>query len=354
MVTKYIQEWKEEFPRPKLFENRPMHQRKKREVSAGTVARYNHHIKSYLDYLKDNSLQNTMVSVIEFFNSLKAQDAKANTLKLCKAGLKAGFLNIPRYKNDLHFKMIIDSAFKYLETDQPNLRINKNNVLNETELKILFDNTPDRLSCLIQFCYFSGCRISEALNAKLKNVSSNGFVWIAINNTKTKKERTLEVDHWVWKRIQEFYPKTKKYIFETKTGKQLFQQNIYNQLNSRTKKEKASGKLGKFQRIVNGKPLSPHAFRHARATHMLNDGWDVVAVADFLGNTPEMVMKVYGHSQVDVKKLAERDKARFYKEKETPAITPEPAAETLEDFEKQMKAAREKGMKSFRKQRKLK
>ncbi|GAI51423.1 unnamed protein product, partial [marine sediment metagenome] len=60
----------------------------------------------------------------------------------------------------------------------------------------------------------------------------------------------------------------------------------------------------------NGKPLSPHAFRHARATILLQS-CDVTAVADFLGNTPEMVMKVYGHNQVDTKKLAERDSVIF-------------------------------------------
>ncbi|GAI34188.1 unnamed protein product, partial [marine sediment metagenome] len=180
-----VAEWKEKFPKPGLFQIKdkagkitgtvsiPMHRRKKRPLDLGTVKQYNQDIKKYLDYLTAGNLDNNMVSVIDFFNDLKEQTTKANTHKLCKAGLKAGFLNIPKYKNDLHFKMIIDSAFNYLETEQPNLRINKNSVINETELKELFDNTPDRLSCLIQFCYSTACRISEALNARVKNVTKN-------------------------------------------------------------------------------------------------------------------------------------------------------------------------------------
>jgi len=330
-----LQEWQEDFSKPRLFDadNPPQHRRKKRAVSPGTVARYNYYISRYLDYLKAQELPNSMNSLIDFFNEFK-EDSKANTAKIARAGLKAGFLNIPRYKNDLRFKMIIDSAFNYLETEQPDRRIDKNSVLSPQDLDSLFEAMPPRLRAVCEFCYYTACRISEALNARNKNVSENGYVFIKIQGTKSRKERTLKCDKEVFREVKAAYPKTKKYIFETASGRQLYQQNIYNQLNYRNKKEIAAGELGKYQHIVNGKPLSPHAFRHARATHLLNDGWDVTAVADWLGNTPQMVMAVYGHNQVDVKKLQEQDRERFKKAEKKEIVKSD--EETLFEFEQRM------------------
>lgn len=45
--------------------------------------------------------------------------------------------------------------------------------------------------------------------------------------------------------------------------------------------------------------VSPHMLRHSFASHSLVDGNSVIAVADWLGHTPEMSQKVYNHTTKD-------------------------------------------------------
>lgn len=48
-----------------------------------------------------------------------------------------------------------------------------------------------------------------------------------------------------------------------------------------------------------GRKANPHILRHSRATHLLQDGVDIFAVAKLLGDTVATVEKVYGHHSPD-------------------------------------------------------
>jgi len=63
-----------------------------------------------------------------------------------------------------------------------------------------------------------------------------------------------------------------------------------------TKVCKAAGLLEVGER--GGRPsgrITPHVLRHSRATHLLEDGVSIYAVAKLLGDTPMTVQKTYGH-----------------------------------------------------------
>lgn len=57
--------------------------------------------------------------------------------------------------------------------------------------------------------------------------------------------------------------------------------------------------------------VTPHVLRHSRATHLLQDGVSLWAVANLLGDRPETVAKVYGHHSTEymAEVLARRDGA---------------------------------------------
>lgn len=44
------------------------------------------------------------------------------------------------------------------------------------------------------------------------------------------------------------------------------------------------------------KSITPHGLRHTHATIMLSKGIPLQTIADRLGNTPMMILSVYGHS----------------------------------------------------------
>lgn len=52
----------------------------------------------------------------------------------------------------------------------------------------------------------------------------------------------------------------------------------------------------------NGRPagkITPHILRHSRATHLLEDGVSIYAVAKLLGDNPTTVQSTYGHISMD-------------------------------------------------------
>lgn len=58
-----------------------------------------------------------------------------------------------------------------------------------------------------------------------------------------------------------------------------------------------------------GHKSNPHILRHSRATHLLQDGVDIYAVAKLLGDTVATVEKVYGHHSQTYLAKALKDKA---------------------------------------------
>jgi integrase len=44
------------------------------------------------------------------------------------------------------------------------------------------------------------------------------------------------------------------------------------------------------------KPFTPHGLRHTHATILIGQRIPVKGIADRLGNTPQMILPIYGHS----------------------------------------------------------
>ncbi|WP_260681880.1 tyrosine-type recombinase/integrase [Alkalicoccobacillus porphyridii] len=47
--------------------------------------------------------------------------------------------------------------------------------------------------------------------------------------------------------------------------------------------------------------ITPHGLRHTHATLLINQGVGVKYIAERLGNTPMMILDIYGHTFKDVK-----------------------------------------------------
>ena len=63
--------------------------------------------------------------------------------------------------------------------------------------------------------------------------------------------------------------------------------------------------LPRFNRTVKAAGLPSttiHGLRHTHATILMNNGNPVKAIADHLGNTPEMIHTVYGHVLKELEK----------------------------------------------------
>ena len=151
-----------------------------------------------------------------------------------------------------------------------------------------------RLALIIEFLWRTGVRVSELINIRDQDVNLNGKVVIRIRG-KGHKERTVKVPESFYDQLEEVFAGS-TYLFETSTGNQYDRSNLYKQLR----------RLGKRADV--NYATNPHAFRHARATWMLDQGFSLKAVSNFLGHSSTSITAdLYIHDSVDYDELFELD-----------------------------------------------
>ncbi|MDD9331684.1 MAG: tyrosine-type recombinase/integrase [Wolbachia sp.] len=138
---------------------------------------------------------------------------------------------------------------------------------------------------IIVLLYGAGLRISEALNLKVDDVSNEELIITG----KGDKQRQVFILPVVKKCIQE-YVKACPYLGINNKTEYLF-------LGLRGKKlgrTYVSNRLQKIRRMLNlPEILSPHAFRHSFATHLLQEDIDIRSIQQLLGHSSLEITQVY-------------------------------------------------------------
>ena len=152
-----------------------------------------------------------------------------------------------------------------------------------------------RLALIIEFLWRTGVRVSEMVEIRKQDITVNGKVKIRIRG-KGNKERTVKLPEEFYKRIMEVFDLS-QHLFETSGGNKYNRSNLYKQI-------KRLGKRAEVEFATN-----PHSFRHARATWMLDQGFSLKAVSNFLGHSSTSITAdLYIHDSVDYDELFELDK----------------------------------------------
>ncbi len=140
---------------------------------------------------------------------------------------------------------------------------------------------------IIVLLYGAGLRISEALNLRVSDISSENLIITG----KGDKQRQVFILPVVKKCIQE-YVKACPYLGINNEAQYLF-------LGVRGKKlgrTYVANRLQKIRRMLNlPEILSPHAFRHSFATHLLQEDIDIRSIQQLLGHSSLETTQVYTH-----------------------------------------------------------
>ncbi|WP_353273539.1 tyrosine recombinase XerC [Wolbachia endosymbiont (group A) of Agelastica alni] len=140
---------------------------------------------------------------------------------------------------------------------------------------------------IIVLLYGTGLRISEALNLRVSDINNESLIVTG----KGDKQRQVFILPVVKKCIQE-YVKTCPYLGINDEAQYLF-------LGVRGKKlgrTYVANRLQKIRRILNlPEILSPHAFRHSFATHLLQEDIDIRSIQQLLGHSSLETTQVYTH-----------------------------------------------------------
>jgi integrase/recombinase XerD len=139
--------------------------------------------------------------------------------------------------------------------------------------------------------YASGLRVSELVNLKPNDMNfSESTGWV--RKGKGKKDRLFKITEQLSKQIQRWLSEhtNNKYIFsETKP---MSARNIHLLVKRAAKKAGIT------------KNVHPHTLRHSFATHLLENGENLLVIQQLLGHKNLETTKIYTHiSQDQIKKV---------------------------------------------------
>ncbi len=197
----------------------------------------------------------------------------------------------------LYDKNIVDkNVFEYITLPKKEKRLPK--YLSNDDIveifKIIDISTPlgIRNRLILELLYGSGLRVSELCNIKLSDIDfSNKSIRII---GKGKKERIVYYGE-PCKRIIDLYLNG--------TRDEILGKNKNEYLIIGNKKSNKSLSVRSVELILNNiiestslnKKASPHTLRHTFATHLLNDGCDILIVKELLGHSSLDTTGIYTH-----------------------------------------------------------
>lgn len=233
-------------------------------------------VKSFIMHLSQNQFEKTSISrkisaLRGLFNyAIKNDYIKINPLK----GIKN-----PKIKRTLP-DIISQQDYKKIETSI------------ETDENSLLINT------IFELLYGCSLRVSEVCNLKISSFDFNkNFIKIIGKGNKT---RFVPIGNKSLPILLEYYNTYRKecnieepFLINSK-GKKLYPKYIYNIVR-------------KYLSLnTNIKKKSPHILRHSSATHMLDNGADLMAVKEILGHSKLSTTQIYTH--VSIERLKEAHK----------------------------------------------
>ena len=147
----------------------------------------------------------------------------------------------------------------------------------------------DRL--ILEMLYATGLRVSELVNIKCSDISSREIKVLG----KGSKERYVEFGDYA-DEILKLYLSDGYKKLNQKNSEYLFLNKNYTKLTDR-------GVRLILDKIITetsiNKNISPHMLRHSFATHLLNEGCDLLSVQQLLGHESLTATAIYTHVTTD-------------------------------------------------------
>ena len=262
-----------------------------RNYSENTIINYKKDINEYLEYLNSECLDYCDITYNDIHGLLNFYHKKNNNSRTIRRKISSlkGF-----YKYLVRNKKIDDNPFIYVSLPKTDKHLPQ--YLNYNELLEIFDiiditnvlGLRNRL--IMELLYATGVRVSELVNIKLDDIND-------LNNEikvfgKGSKERIVYYND-VCKKYLNMYLKRRgelgqsDYLILNKDGRQITTRGIALIID----------KIIHETSII--KHVSPHVLRHTFATHLLNNGADLLSVQELLGHASISTTGIYTHVTID-------------------------------------------------------
>ncbi len=257
---------------------------------------YTSDIKHFINYLDKNNLQFTFESFKAYIEELKLQGTPVRTANKRICAIKKRIRQLFE-KNvselDIVKKYHLDRALNEIKLlKKEDIFVDKDKIISVEEFRKLItsDKIPDFVKLIIEFLFKTGCRISETLNIRLRNIEEYKDGVKIRMLTKGGKEHTIKLDIETYRKIRDFY-KGKEFLFEKPEG------GKYNRIHITNRIRRGSLK-------ILGKEISAHSLRHSFATYMIKKTGKIKAVSKYLAHSDTSItLNLYVHEELTMEDL---------------------------------------------------
>ena len=270
-----------------------------RRCSEHTIRAYNIDLNQYLKFsLKKNfELLDTKSEDIQYYLSEIGQGDISNASMARKLASIKSF-----YKYLANNKIIPTNIARSIKSPKKSKRLP--NFLSVKEIKNLLDypygeslkDMRDRL--VLELFYATGIRISELVQIKDKNIIF--FDKLIKIKGKGNKERFVIFGDGLVSILNDYMEKRD---LEQKNDKSFFLFPGYSKkssLSAHISTRTVYSIVKKYiKKISNNESLSPHSIRHSFATHLLDNGANIMSVKELLGHASLSSTQIYTHVKIE-------------------------------------------------------
>lgn len=264
-----------------------------RNYSTHTIDAYATDLNQFFEFLEDRSglsaKQINKTVLRSFLGYLKNNGTSANSINRKIASLRSFFKYL---KLQGIIKQNPVAHIFSLKTEQklpPNISFQQ--ILSVLELPddSTFIGSRDRT--MLEILYSTGIRLSELANLELHDIDfSSALVKV---RGKGSKERIVPIGQAAMDSLHT-YLTYRKALLEMKKSdsRHLF----LNKFGSKLSNRKIHDRIKKYlMQIVGAGKTHPHVLRHSFATHLLDEGADLLAVKELLGHSSLATTQIYTH-----------------------------------------------------------
>ena len=260
-----------------------------------TIINYRKDLDCYAVYLEKEGLNYTKIeySGIRFYLMYLKEERKEKNSSICRnlSALRTF------YDYLIHERKIENNPFCYVTGPKKEKRLPR--YFEYNELEELFGipdlSTPfgQRDSLILEMLYATGIRVGELVRIRLSDINKSERMIRVLG--KGNKERIVYFGEYT-KDILDLYLKDGYKKLNVDNLDYLFLGNRRTQLTERGVRDILNRIIKKTTLTKN---ISPHMLRHTFATHLLNEGCDILSVQKLLGHESIRATQIYTHVTTD-------------------------------------------------------
>ena len=265
-----------------------------KNYSEYTIKSYENDIMEYFNYINSEGLNYKDIEYSDIrFYLMYLKDKEDNNSSIDrKLSALRGF-----YKYLVNEEVVHNNVFSLVNGPKKSKKLPRYFDYNELEEMFLIPDTNTALGqrdlLLLEMLYATGCRVGELVSIKVKDIDFNRRTILIIG--KGNKERYLNYGEYCEDILKKYLNdgylslnvNKSDFLFLNKNGGVLTERGVRFILDKIIK-----------QTGIN-KNISPHMIRHSFATHLLNEGCDLLTVQKLLGHESIKATQIYTHVTTD-------------------------------------------------------